>query len=80
LFCYPYFSDYPVANKKEAPKRPENDDTAITAKVKADILGDPLLKVAQINVTTTNGVFALNGVVHSQQSIDRATGIVQSVK
>jgi len=56
------------------------DDTAITAKIKAGILGDPLLKVAQINVITTNGVAALNGVVDSRQSIDRAMEIAQSVK
>ena len=110
MFCYPYFSDYPVANKREAPKRPGKklirrlnkvgekiestketigdnvektgdylDDTAITAKIKAGILGDPLLKVTQINVITTNGVVTLNGVVDSQQSIDRAMEIAQSV-
>jgi len=56
------------------------DDTAITAKIKAGILADPLLKVAQINVTTTNGVVALNGVLDSRQSIDRAMEIAQSVK
>ena len=32
------------------------NDAAITAKIKADILSDPLLKVSQIDVTTTNGV------------------------
>ena len=32
------------------------DDAAITAKIKGDILNDPLLKVLQINVTTTNGI------------------------
>ena len=32
------------------------DDTAITAKVKADILQDPLLKVFEIDVVTTDGV------------------------
>lgn len=56
------------------------DDTAITAKIKAGILGDPLLKVAEINVITTDGVVTLNGVVDSQQSIDRAMEITQSVK
>ena len=56
------------------------DDAAITAKVKADILGDPLLKVAEINVVTTNGVVTLKGVVDSQQGIDRAMEIAQSVK
>jgi hyperosmotically inducible protein len=56
------------------------NDAAITAKIKADILSDPLLKVSQINVITTNGMVTLNGVVDSQQSIDRAMEIAQSVK
>jgi hyperosmotically inducible protein len=56
------------------------DDAAITAKIKGDILGDPLLKMFQINVITTNGVVALNGVVDSQQSIDRAMEIARSIK
>lgn len=56
------------------------DDATITARIKAGILGDPLLKVAQINVVTTNGAVALNGVVDSRQSIDRAMEIARSVK
>jgi hyperosmotically inducible periplasmic protein len=56
------------------------DDSAITAKIKAEILSDPLLKVSQINVTTTNNVVMLSGVVDSQQSIDRAMEIVHSIK
>ncbi len=56
------------------------DDSAITAKIKAEILSDPLLKVSQINVTTTNNVVVLSGVVDSQQSIDRAMEIAHSVK
>ena len=56
------------------------DDSAITAKIKAEILSDPLLKVSQINVTTTNGVVRLSGTVDSQQSIDRATEIARSVE
>lgn len=56
------------------------DDSAITAKIKAEILSDPLLKVAQIDVTTTNNVVTLSGVADSQQSIDRAMEIVRSIK
>jgi len=56
------------------------DDAAITAKIKAEILSDPLLKVSQINVITTNGVVKLSGVVDSQQSIDRSQEIARSVK
>jgi hyperosmotically inducible protein len=56
------------------------NDAAITAKIKADILSDPLLKVSQINVVTTNGVVTLSGVVDAQQSIDRAMEIAKSVE
>ncbi len=56
------------------------DDAAITAKVKADILSDPLLKVAQIEVTTTDGVVKLSGTVDSQQSIDRAVQIARNLE
>ena len=56
------------------------DDAAITARIKAEILSDPLLKVSQIEVTTTNGVVTLSGTVDSQQSIDRAMEIARSLK
>ena len=55
-------------------------DAVITAKIKAEILSDPLLKVSQINVTTVNGVVKLSGLVDSQQSRDRAIKIAHSVK
>lgn len=55
------------------------DDSAVTTQIKAAILSDPLLKVAQINVTTVNGVVKLIGVVDSQQSINRALQIVRSI-
>jgi hyperosmotically inducible protein len=68
-----------VANKAE--KAGEYmDDAAITARIKAEILSDPLLKVFQIEVTTTNGVVKLSGTVDSRQSIDRAMEIVRSIK
>ncbi len=53
---------------------------SITAKIKAEILSDPLLKVSQISVTTTNGVVSLSGTVDSRQSVDRALEIARSVK
>src|SRR5437764_8008826 len=56
------------------------DDAAITAKIKAEILSDPLLKISQINVTTVNGVVKLSGFVDSQQSSDRAIKIAHNVK
>ena len=54
------------------------DDAAITAKVKTEIFADPALKVLQINVTTTDGVVTLSGVVDSQESIDRALEIARN--
>ena len=56
------------------------DDAAITAKIKADILSDPLLKVLEINVITINGNVTLSGVVDSKESIDRALEIARRVK
>ncbi len=56
------------------------DDSAITTKIKAEVLSDPLLKSSQINVSTFNGVVSLSGVVDSQQSIDRAVEIARSNK
>ena len=55
------------------------DDAAITAKVKAEIVSEPLLKVSQIAVTTLNGAVKLSGVVDSRQSIDRALQITRNV-
>ena len=55
------------------------DDAAITAKVKAAILGDPTLKVLQINVETYKGVVQLSGFVDSQQSVGKAGDVVGAV-
>lgn len=68
-----------IANKAEQAGE-YMDDAAITAKMKAEILSDPLLKVSQIEVTTTNGVVKLSGKVDSQQSIDRAMVIARSIE
>ena len=54
------------------------DVSAITAKIKADIISDSLLNASQINVTTTNGVVNLSGIVDSKQSIDRALEIARA--
>lgn len=56
------------------------DDAAITVKVKAAIANDPVIKLSQITVTTTNGVVRLSGVVDSPQNIDRALEIARNVK
>lgn len=62
------------------------DDSVITTKVKAAILNEPMLKVAEINVETFKGVVQLSGFVSSQDAaykaveLSRAVSGVKSVK
>ncbi len=56
------------------------DDTVITTKVKAAILDDPALKVAEINVETFKGRVQLSGFVNSQSQIERAVEVTRKVK
>lgn len=55
------------------------DDSVITTKVKAAILGEPGLKVAEINVETFKGVVQLSGFVNSREDIDAATKVARAV-
>ncbi len=55
------------------------DDSTITAKVKAAILGDPALKVFQISVETFKGVVQLSGFVNSPQVVSRAAAVASQV-
>ena len=55
------------------------DDSVITTKVKAAILNEPTLKVAEINVETFKGVVQLSGFVRSQANIDTAVQVARRV-
>ena len=55
------------------------DDTVITTKVKAAILGEPGLKSSEINVETFKGVVQLSGFVNSREDINAATKLARSV-
>jgi osmotically-inducible protein OsmY len=55
------------------------DDTIITTKVKAAILGDDTLKSAEINVETFKGEVQLSGFVNSQADINRAIEVARTV-
>jgi osmotically-inducible protein OsmY len=55
-------------------------DSWVTTKVKAGILNEPSLKVAQINVETYNGVVQLSGFVDSAASQAKAVEIARAVK
>jgi len=56
------------------------DDTVITTKVKAAILNESTLKVAEINVETFKGVVQLSGFVAQQADINKAAEVARSVK
>ncbi len=55
------------------------DDSVITTKVKAAILNEPTLKVAEINVETFKGVVQLSGFVSSQTAINKAIDLTRHV-
>lgn len=55
------------------------DDSLITGKVKAAILGDEQLKVMEINVETFKGVVQLSGFVSSKQSAQKAVEVARAV-
>lgn len=55
------------------------DDSVITTKVKSAILGEPGLKVSEINVETFKGVVQLSGFVSSRSDIDSAVRVARAV-
>lgn len=55
-------------------------DTAITAKVKAKLMGDDRLKNSHISVTTTNGVVTLEGSASSSSAKSAAQAAAKSVE
>ena len=55
------------------------DDSVITTKVKAAILDEPTLKVAEINVETFKGIVQLSGFVSSQTAANKAVEVARGV-
>lgn len=55
------------------------DDSVITTKVKAAVLHEPGLKVAEINVETFKGVVQLSGFVSSRDDIKSAIRVASAV-
>lgn len=56
------------------------DDTEVTTKVKAELLGEPGLKSMQISVDTVEGVVTLTGTVDSQANSDKASTLAKAVE
>lgn len=55
------------------------DDAVITTKVKAAIVREDTLKVAEINVETFKGVVQLSGFVNSQADINTAVKVASKI-
>lgn len=55
------------------------DDSVITSKVKAEILNEPSLSTAEINVETFKGVVQLSGFVNSRDDINKAVAVAKSI-
>ena len=55
------------------------DDTAITAKVKAALAGDPRTKAHQVNVETREGKVQLSGFVDSSEAKSTAEELARAV-
>jgi osmotically-inducible protein OsmY len=56
------------------------DDTVISSKVRADIIGDKDLKLTQIDVETYKGTVQLSGFVDTIQAKTRAGTVAGNVK
>lgn len=69
-----------ASTQKQAGTGEYIDDTVITTKVKAAILGDSTLNVAEINVETFKGVVQLSGFVKSEGDINKAVELARGVK
>ena len=55
------------------------DDSAITAKVKSALAGDPRTKAHQVNVEVRDGVVQLSGFVDNKEMADRAVAAARKV-
>jgi osmotically-inducible protein OsmY len=56
------------------------DDAVITTKVKAAVVNEPSLKVAEINVETFKGVVQLSGFVSDAGDVSKAAEVARGVK
>ena len=55
------------------------DDSAITAKIKTKLLGDPTVSGFAVSVETFRGRVVLSGFVNSQAQVDRAIALAREV-
>ncbi|MDQ1921560.1 BON domain-containing protein [Massilia pseudoviolaceinigra] len=55
------------------------EDTAISARVKAALAGDPDVKARDVQVETFRGVVQLSGFVDSHENVQRALDVARRV-
>ncbi|MBI3326699.1 MAG: BON domain-containing protein [Nitrospinae bacterium] len=55
------------------------DDVAITTKVKASLIADPMVSALAVSVETTKGVVTLTGIVSSDHERQRAIEVADAV-
>jgi len=55
------------------------DDTAVTTKVKAELIKDPVVKARQVDVTTFKGTVQLSGFVDTEEQKSRAAEITRGI-
>ena len=55
------------------------DDALITTKIKTAILSDELLRGAQVDVVTTNGIVKLSGTVASEAAVTSAISLANAI-
>ena len=55
------------------------DDSAITAKVKTELIRDPVVKARQVEVETFKGIVQLSGFVDTDEQRSRAGEIARTI-
>lgn len=55
------------------------DDTAVTAKVKAELIKDPVVKARQVDVSTFKGTVQLSGFVDTEEQKARAADVARTI-
>ena len=55
------------------------DDTAVTAKVKTELIRDPVVKARQVDVSTFKGVVQLSGFVDTEEQKSRAAELTRTI-
>jgi hyperosmotically inducible protein len=73
-------ADTTPASTSETESAQPGTDTWITTKVKADLLATENVDGTKINVTTTNGVVTLAGVLDSKDQVDRAIALTKAIE